>query len=109
MTKHTPGPWFQKVARTMTHLHSENGTMIGSLELGCTEKEANARLIAAAPELLASCTAMMGYMEDGFLVRNTKDDVKSDWAIKALAFVQDLNVMHTAIAKASGKAESKAA
>ena len=70
--QHTPGRWIQKSARTMTHIHSVNGSMIGSLPIGFTpgketyakegsEREANARLIAAAPELLTALETIVEY------------------------------------------------
>lgn len=58
-TQHTPGPWHARVHSTYSHIWGPDGTKrgcIGSVNLhGDTsreEREANARLIAAAPELL---------------------------------------------------------
>lgn len=56
-----------------------------------------APVLAVAQDLLEGCKAMMGYMESGFLVRDTKDDDKSDWALKSLSFVRDVQKMHAAI------------
>lgn len=81
----------------MFSVYNQDGTRITEPYLSAS----SCRLISAAPQLLASCQAMMKYMEDGFLVRNTNDDHKSDWALKALSFVADMNAMHTAIAKAN--------
>jgi hypothetical protein len=68
MTKHTPGPWNYHVwgtnsgkhfgIETADHRHgicgvSPNGN--ASTLLTIEQHEANARLIAAAPELLAAC------------------------------------------------------
>lgn len=52
---HTPGPW--KVSSHQTQIHSERYGLVATLE-EFTEKStthANARLIAAAPELLEQC------------------------------------------------------
>src|ERR1700676_739230 len=53
---HTPGPWLYDGMA----IHTNDGIMIAGLSSVCkTAKEidANARLIAAAPELLAACRA----------------------------------------------------
>ena len=52
---HTPGPW--KVSSHQTQIHSERYGIVAALQR-FTEKStthANARLIAAAPELLEQC------------------------------------------------------
>ncbi len=48
MSKHTKGPW--KTKELMVYAEDGNGVTIASVN-----SEANARLIAAAPELLAAC------------------------------------------------------
>lgn len=64
-TPHTPGPWLSFKAGGV---YSENGreiifsahnTRSGSAE----EREANARLIAAAPELLEACRRALALIE----------------------------------------------
>lgn len=67
-TKHTPGPWIQHDKASMAIL-GKNGFLVANCgghfdsrrESGELEKEhqANARLIAAAPELLEALTAMV--------------------------------------------------
>lgn len=57
MSKHTPAPW-EVVRRTNSHLEIEAPNQIGYsakkiATLSATNFEANARLIAAAPDLLA--------------------------------------------------------
>lgn len=69
MSRHSLGPWQRKVTKsatkghpTQTHINSKNwealavvyGTSDGTPEQ-LEEAEANARLIAAAPELLEAC------------------------------------------------------
>jgi hypothetical protein len=70
-TKHTPGPWFQSHRKTApdsynTQVYTQNGEAICTLAwypkpevngVVGTYREANARLIAAAPELLAALKA----------------------------------------------------
>lgn len=128
-TKHTPGEWSahhfvvfepddagkmkqgEKMKRSVfAHNNDEQGRRCTQVladvfeQAGHPEQaEANAHIIAAAPKLLASCVAMMKYMEDGFLVRNASNDASSDWALKALSFVKDMQTMHAAIAKAEGE------
>lgn len=79
MTKHTPGPWDCIEARTSCG----RAFRIGSGEMlsagpGCciiyddypgnldNERAANARLIAAAPELLEALTALVAVYDDEF-------------------------------------------
>ena len=68
MSKHTPGPWaVDRYCRDITPVgrylriaeipgHRENDTPDSQ------EREANARLIAAAPDLLAALQAARGYV-----------------------------------------------
>jgi hypothetical protein len=58
-TKHTPGPWYQSSAHVPTVHYDEVADGAGVLVADCwtsdraaEERDANARLIAAAPELL---------------------------------------------------------
>ncbi len=62
-TKHTPGPWtFDRDWRRIPMIFGADGMPVASIEKGITLKgipvephcEANARLIAAAPDLLAA-------------------------------------------------------
>ena len=54
--KHTPGPWVVKSARSGFYVESQFDVIVESLDeygrYGAIDDEANARLIAAAPELL---------------------------------------------------------
>ena len=54
MSKHTPGPW--KASGVGTVSHATRGFWIARLWVGfrTKEREANARLIAAAPDMLAA-------------------------------------------------------
>lgn len=68
-TKHTPGPWRVENHRFKTTTESRWTVWSGSEAIAWTngtddeselaQQEANARLIAAAPELLAACKNML--------------------------------------------------
>ena len=74
-TKHTPGPWRVAKMRAMTGPTEEMLTVEGGIETDAPERvarvgfevtetaEADARLIAAAPELLAALQQTVAWME----------------------------------------------
>lgn len=64
--KHTPGPWtFEHVSQDVVDIKSDGpkwkavatikANKLGAGEVGADELSSNARLIAAAPDLLAAC------------------------------------------------------
>ena len=57
--KHTPGTWELVIARTMVHLHGAAGYFGISLPWKTEQDKANARLIAAAPELLEALETLL--------------------------------------------------
>ncbi len=63
--KHTPGPWItDKAYRGTEHVVCANATdgrsfNLASLAGAYPEREANAHLIASAPDLLAACEATL--------------------------------------------------
>lgn len=62
MSKHTPGPWTCKVSphdSRVVLIDSKTHGAIGELVYADTRKPADARLIAAAPELLAESAALI--------------------------------------------------
>lgn len=64
--QHTPGPWMvlPSVDRGQFCILTEHGNRIDiavTYGFDATPREANARLIAAAPDLLAACKAMVEY------------------------------------------------
>ena len=68
MSKHTPGPWFVQDGYLTIYNLSEGtvGTTCAIAKVlreqpGDDQAEANARLIAAAPELLEACEAAIRY------------------------------------------------
>ena len=66
---HSPGPWKiqQECVDPEWHIVTASGGRIIAnvhIETGNTMDAANARLIAAAPELLAACEAYIKYADD---------------------------------------------
>lgn len=73
MSKHTPGPWFpiESVNAETQGLHliwsrskpNETGVLIARTCFA-PQSEANARLIAAAPELLEACRRAIDWLDE---------------------------------------------
>jgi hypothetical protein len=87
MNAHTPGPWRIEesshkqefshwIASISRHVMPRQSTIAGVVNAG-GESDGNAALIAAAPELLAACKAM--------LLDRTRDDHTSRIAAAAIA------------------------
>jgi len=98
--KHTPGPWHVGTQPDTFHtIFSESGRMRLEKEGTCLypvaktidfegeDGEANARLIAAAPELLETCKMMLWLIES------------EQWEKR---FDGETTILRTAIAKAEG-------
>lgn len=66
MSAHTPGPWVIKpAASTKVYLiDSPKGNAIGEIVYADTRNPADARLVAAAPELLAALEAIVKSLAD---------------------------------------------
>jgi hypothetical protein len=94
MSKHTPGPWTWIKSNCSNFVHVETDTdhmQIATCNRGnLATRQANAALIAAAPELLELAKAYQSYLEDG-----SKSERR-----KAVC----LEACKTAIAKAEGNA-----
>lgn len=90
--KHTPGPW-HSTGRYVGSGHAKMNICECSDNSGCwsnaPEAVANARLIAAAPELLEALLAMTELVE---------------WAKQCFVFEADTDRAKSAIAKATGGA-----
>lgn len=101
-TKHTPGPWRKagySIVKGSGHRHVIADTYMQS---NIKITEANARLIAAAPELLSACKDVMAMIRDGQLVRDIAKDASPTWAMEMACFVQRLNTVQLAVTKAQG-------
>jgi len=121
---HTPGPWTVEPeydgGRTICELRwwgagplsvnagkqwiTHSGVQaVKSLAARNVEAEANARLIAAAPELLEALKGVLAGFEANAFCRNTDGDGRTDWAIQFLPHLQALAAATVAIAKAEGR------
>lgn len=57
MSKHTPGPWYADGALAAIYTESHPGRVASIDTINRSMREADAALIAAAPDLLAACKA----------------------------------------------------
>ena len=82
--EHTPGPW--RVVRpeyTNEHLTRivprvrQDGSFPFYCSLGGENREANARLIAAAPELLEACRELLEWTRDCVLNAHTLEKIEA--------------------------------
>ena len=102
MTTHTHGPWETLADNGVTIIGYGNGFQVICSEVsGATraEAQANARLIAAAPELLEACQSALESLEwhvqqDAALTDCVEDDIVGHGDIQSLK---------DAIAKAEGR------
>lgn len=80
-SRHTPGPWTAtlgytptvKAGDTLLAAPSARADDLGGRQL--SELHANARLIAAAPDLLAACEEALRLLEDQRLYDATTDEM----------------------------------
>lgn len=110
-TKHTPGPWkATRDPRTEYNytIGCKKGILAFTDSAGCSltpeEIEANARLIAAAPDLLAALQALTGnkHVSLGDLVYTVRENEGKGWDGKWVkAWGNAVKLAATAIAKAT--------
>lgn len=108
LTSHTPGPWddasnYPEFASVRIFAGSHYIATVGNSDDTKAQTEANAHLIAAAPELYEALTAVMAQFDAGYFVRNIESDGQPDWAIKAARSVRTLASAVQALAKAEGR------
>lgn len=93
-TTHTQGPWFTHYEGAVLHVipctHPTAGTVQictanGTAHRAKSETEANFRLIATAPELLAALEALVGEADLGEVDLDDDDRIKLDNARAAIA------------------------
>jgi len=92
MSKYTPGPWEQVGNLIRTEFAGEGGWLVAACEHSLPQHEANARLIAAAPDLLEALERMAGAF-----VPHPRDDTEG-WREEHEA----CELARAAIAKATG-------
>jgi len=106
---HTPGPW--RIGEALRGYDFGIVKPIATGVIGIAdipaglhhgEADANARLIAAAPELLDALRTILQGFTDGVFVRDLTHDAESDWARRLVPFITALNRAQAAIAKAEG-------
>ena len=102
-TQHTPGPW---TIDSEGNLYGNIGIIrpyIGNLcdDYNDEQSKANARLIAAAPELLAALKCALADLEGSLQAHEQMDRLAHDWD----AHKQSIDEASAAIAKAEGRAE----
>lgn len=108
MNTHTPGPWNLggvSNPRTDPRYSIWGPTPPGKQSGEWIAKDvakANARLIAAAPELLAALKAILEAFDRRVFVRNVRHDDDPNWAIDLIPHLAALANAQTAIAKAEG-------
>ena len=111
-TQHTPGPWNAHHDHGWLVVESDNGDLYVKVEKGSAARKhmANARLIAAAPELLAALRMARESIGDSLqsLIETETNPVTGmvdhEGAILVIESEQDLiNQIDAAIAKATGE------
>lgn len=105
--QHTAGPWEVSDGAVLSKgLNQYGNWIIASCQRERTEEdEANLRLIAAAPELLAACQGLFALIESGTLVRDTSRDADPKWYLTAMELTRALQAAAAAIANAQGGAK----
>lgn len=96
--KHEPGPWRYDLNNYNVYGRGQIASVYGHIHNG--ERVANLKLMAAAPELLASLKSLFELMDKGVIVRNIDDDYKSDFTVRMLEFTSVLKKAHDAVKKA---------
>lgn len=107
MSAHTPGPWTvysnspdADGTEGLPSIMAPNPLGDGLFYVAQANLTADARLIAAAPDLLAALQSITGYIENGTLVRSIETDGHPDFTIRMMHFVCDLGAAQSAIARA---------
>lgn len=104
--KYTPGPWIVTKRGSYWHvqtlLNDTNTICEVRPVYGDSQYEADARLIAAAPDLLHALKGIMDLLDSGYLVRNIDDDLKPDFALRQIKPIGIFKSAIDAISKAEG-------
>ncbi len=103
MNRHTPGPWEEKITGdglVWVIMPDAHRVSIGDMEETCGICHANARLIAAAPDLLAALEDIRDLARTGIAPDSFNLDV-NEWAQHRLLGISSKSAK--AIAKIEGK------
>ncbi len=92
-SEHTPGPWAAETGYVMAR-HGDLTTFVADCGRNAEVCAANARLIAAAPDLLAACKLLADYADLDVYGKDDRGEKMLDKAIAAA---------YAVIAKAEGK------
>ncbi len=101
--QHTPGPWTLSTVikpepdiSGVVNIRSGDDIVLGACVRYGTSDEANARLMASAPDLLAALQAGVNKVEQLFLMRSGSPDTREFQSTETT-----LSVMRAAISKAT--------
>lgn len=119
MSNYTPGPWqFYQTENDKIRGHWSISRIPGEPPMALVEQgysffvgyarerdaAANARLIAAAPDLLGALNGVLKLIEDGLLVRDTREDYDiTKFMEQAARLIAHLAACQSAIDKAEGQ------
>ncbi len=96
---HAKAPW-KTGPVNYADVYDADGNVIALIPKGFDWTVDTARLITAAPDLLAALKLIWSMFDDGRIVRNIANDGEPDWALKMLNFTRELQSIQKAIAKA---------
>lgn len=85
MNKHTPGPWVVSTNNPRTVKHASGPVLADCGPMNNSEAFANARLIAAAPDLLAALLHVMPHVGPGYSGKQRYDILETARAAIAKA------------------------
>jgi hypothetical protein len=100
---HTPGPWTVRIGQDALVTCPDGRSFDIGDAIYHPDNIANARLIAAAPDLLAALKDVLSQFEAGAFLRNTDSDGCSDWALRAVEPLRVLAAASAAVKKAEGR------
>jgi len=102
MTPHTPGPWHVSKAFVCREIRADDGPFIASVydhTMTYGERNANARLIAAAPALLAALQTL----HDDVIRHGCTEGDGDAWLAAFQRLMTSMEAAGAAIAKAEGR------
>jgi len=100
--KHTPGPWSLSEKYHSVNVRAVDGPYVAdcnaSAAIGWETKQANARLIAAAPDMKAALLPLLEAVDEEIEQRKSSGNDEYWQGLQALS-----DARHAAIAKAEGR------